>query len=212
MDFIKANFQFLVILILAGIILLERSCTSKPADPKPTIITIVDTSWKHMVQPITNVYPTVTQKIPYIAGVDKRVDTMYQPSPVDSVLRQQYQALRDSLLASNIYKQTLKYDSSSITLTDTVSQNHLTGRGYHFDLKYPVVTTTTTIKESYKPVTQLYIGGGITGNQQQFIQGFNAGLLLKNRKDQIYSINAGIGTQGVITYGISSYWKIKLHK
>ena len=212
MGFIKTNFQFLIICLLAGVIFLERSCSSKTPDPKPTIITVTDTSWKHLVQPVTNVYPTITQKIPYVIGADKKTDTLYQANPVDSILRQQYQALRDSLLAKNIYNQVLKYDSSSVTLSDTISQNRLVGRSYHFDLKYPSVTTTTTIKEPYKPVTQLYIGAGISGNQQQFIQGFNTGLLLKNRKDQVYGVSAGISTQGVLTYGISTYWKIKLHK
>ena len=214
MDFVKSNFQFLVLLILAGIILLERSCTPATPPAKPTVTTTIDTSWKHLLQPIVNVHPTVTTYVPYAQTPGKPAgrDTLYLPSAVDSILRIQYKALRDSLLSSNIYSQTLKSDSSSVAITDTISQNHITGRGYRFDLKYPVITRTTVIKEPYVPKDQFYIGGGLAGSQQQFLQGFKAGLLFKTKSDQIYKVGAQINTDGGISYDFESYWKIKLHK
>ena len=212
MAFIKANFQFLLILVLFGILLLQTCNKPTPVDQKPTIVTVVDTSWKHMVQPVTNVYPTITTKVPYVVGVDKGKDTLYIPSTNDSILRLQYQALRDSILAQNIYKQTLKYDSSSVTLTDTITNNHLTGRSYSFDIKYPVITNTTTITIPPKPTSQLYVGGGMFGNPSSLINGAKAGFVYKSKKDQIYQVNAIQQFSGQTYYELSTYWKIKLHK
>lgn len=211
MDFIKANFQFIIICILACIILFERSCQPPTPTPAPTVITIVDTSWKHMVQPITNVYPTVTNHIPAPA-VPQGKDTMWIPSPNDSILRVQYQNLRDSLLSANIYTQTLKYDSSSVILTDTVTHNRLTGRSYSFNLKYPVVTTTTTIKEPYIPKAQVYVGGGITGGQTALLHSAELGVMYKSKKDQIFGVKGVQQFNGATFFTLDSYWKIKLHK
>lgn len=212
MEFITKNFQFLVIVALFVVIILQRNSTPTAPDPKPIVITVVDTSWKSRTSPITNVYPTVTNNIPAAKVVGKGVDTMYLPSPDDSVLRIQYQALRDSLLAQNIYTQTLKYDSSSVTVTDTVHQNRIAGRSYSFNLKYPEITTTTTIKEPYKPVNQFYVGAGLTGNPSNLLSGAKAGIIFKNKKDHIYQVDAvhmfNYGTH----YGVSTYWKLKLKK
>jgi hypothetical protein len=40
----------------------------------------------------------------------------------------------------------------------------------------------------------------------------NLGLLLKNKKDQIYNIYGGVDTRGDYQIGVQSYWKIKLGK
>lgn len=214
MQFIKTNFQFLIIILLFGIILLQRCNTSPTPESKPTIVTTIDTSWKHLQQPIVNVYPTVTNHIPYAVGTPGVTtpgihDTLYIPSANDSILRIQYEALRDSLLSSNTYSQRLKYDSSYVDINDTVSQNRITGRSYRFTLKYPVITTSTTITIPPKSVTQLYFGGGLSGSPTALIQGANLGLILKTKTDHLYGVKVGITAPGVITYGVDTYWKIK---
>lgn len=211
MAFIKQNFQFLIICILAFVIILERSCGDSTPSPKPIIITKVDTAWRTPPAPIVNVYPSIVNHIP-AATAQKGKDTMWLASPNDSILRIQFKALRDSLLSQNIYSQTYKQDSSSISLVDTVSQNHITGRSYKFNLKYPVITSTTTIKEPYIPKAQVYIGGGLSGSQLQPVQDFHGGLIYKTPKDQLYGVKAGISPQGGISFGADMYWKIKLHK
>jgi hypothetical protein len=58
----------------------------------------------------------------------------------------------------------------------------------------------------------MFFGGGINGNQTLGITGASAGILLKNKKDHIYGLNIGTEINGPVTYGIQSYWKIKLKK
>lgn len=211
MAFIKNNLQFILILALFAIIFLQRAGDSKPVDAKPIVITVVDSSWKERQQPIINVTPSITNKIPASQG-PKGTDTMYLPSPEDSILRIQYKALRDSLLASNIYNQTLKYDSSSITLTDTVHNNKLTGRSYSFHLKYPEVTKTITIKEPYKPVNQVYFGGGLLVTPPILLNGVKAGIIYKNKKDQIYTGEIVQQFSNGTSFSVGMYWKLKLKK
>jgi hypothetical protein len=211
MSFIKQNFQFLIICILAFVIILERSCGEKTPTPKPTITVVRDTTWATPPAPIVNVYPTITNKIP-AAVVQQGHDTLFLPSTNDSILRIQYKALRDSLLSQNIYNQTYRQDSSSIDIVDTVSQNKLLGRSYKFNLKYPIVTNTITIKEPYIPVAQVFFGGGFSGSQLQPIQDFHVGALLKTKKDQVYGVKAGLSPVGGLVIGADMYWKIKLRK
>lgn len=213
LSFLKNNFQSLLVIALFLVIMFQRCGTTPPTNQKPIIITVVDTSWKHFVQPVINVQPTPTGHIPAPIVYVGKDSTIYVPSPVDSILRIQYKALRDSLLSQNIYKdQVLKFDSSSVTITDTVTQNRLAGRSYHFDLKYPVVTKTTTITNPYKPTRQLYVGGGIMGNPISIVSGATLGLMYKDRQDRVIQLNAIQPFSGPTSYEIQSFWKIKLHK
>lgn len=211
MAFIKQNFQFLIICLLAVVLFLQRCNTPSTPIAQSTTTVKTDTVWGTPPAPIINVYPEITNHIP-AATAQRGKDTAYLPSPVDSILRIQYMALRDSLLSQNIYNQKYTQDSSSIELVDTVSNNRLTGRSYKFNLKYPIVTNTVTIKEPYKPVTQLYFGGGIGGSQLQPVQDLHLGLMLKTTKDQLYGVKAGISPQGGFSFGADMYWKLKLRK
>jgi len=84
------------------------------------------------------------------------------------------------------------------------------GRGWTTDIKIPEKTITITNNIYPKPKRQLYIGGGIFLSQSELIKQINIGLLLKNKKDQIYSVSAGIDLKGTPEFGIHSYWKIKI--
>ena len=167
----------------------------------------MDTSWKSHQTTVNNVYPTATQTIPYkVTGKD----TFFIPDTNYHKLRIQFDSLRDMFLAENIYKQTLKSDSSTIDVSDTIFKNRIKGSGYKFNLKYPVITNTTIIKEPYVPTRQVYVGGSINGNQNSFINMVDAGFLYKTKTDRVFQLKAGIDITGKVNYGVGSYWKIKL--
>jgi hypothetical protein len=82
------------------------------------------------------------------------------------------------------------------------------GRSTQVNVKYPIIKETITLPA---PKTrQVYAGGQISGNSAELINGINAGLLLKNKRDQIYGVTIGLNTNGQVSYGLQSYWKIKL--
>lgn len=214
MDFIKKNFNTLIILVLAFVILLQRCETStKPAETeKATITKVVDTSWHQppTPSPVINVYPQTTTTIPYQVRESKGpAEKIYIPDTNYNTLKQQFLALRDSLLSVKIYNENYKQDSISINITDTITKNKIAGRSYKFNIKYPVIKETITINQPCTPKTQVYLGGGLNGSQSAIIQSINAGAILKTKSDKIYQITTGINTQGQLQVGAGLYWKIK---
>ena len=135
----------------------------------------------------------------------------YVPSEEYSDLLEQFNDLKIALLSKNIYKDEIPIDTfGNIKITDTIQRNMVVGRGWTTDIKVPEKTITTTNNIYPKPKRQLYVGGGIFLSQNEPVRQINVGLLLKNKKDQIYSVSAGIDLKGTPEFGIHSYWKIKI--
>ena len=194
------NILSIAILILAVIIVLQRTNSSPDIIEKP--IVIQDTVWQKK-DSVIYTSPKVVQTIPV-----KVVSEKYLPDPNYDKLVLQYQELVKLHLAKNIQKDSVQIDSIGfVKVTDTVQNNIVQNRKWEYDIKYPIIKET--IIQPPKKVNQLYIGGGLQGNQYNIINSVNGGLLYKNKKDQIYGLSVGINTNGQLVYGVSSYWKIK---
>jgi hypothetical protein len=189
--------------VLLLVIFLQRCETGEPITPVPPT-TKIDTVWvKH---------DSVIYSKPKVITVIKEVpEIQYVPDTSYSKLVIQYKSLVDLCTAKNVYSDTLKIDSIGyVNVLDTISKNRIQGRRFKYDLKYPVITKTITLQAP--PKTQVYIGGGLQGNQYNIVNQFSAGLLLKTKKDKIYGVYTGMNIDGRIQYGLQSYWKIKLGK
>ena len=194
------NILSIVILILAIIIVLQRSNSSPDIIEKPVVVR--DTVWQKK-DSVIYTSPKVVQTIPV-----KIISEKYLPDPNYDKLVLQYQELVKLHLSKNIQKDSVRIDSIGfVKVTDTVQNNVVQNRKWEYSLKYPIIKETTI--QPPKKVNQLYIGGELQGNQYNIINSINGGLLYKNKKDQIYGLSVGINTNGQIVYGISSYWKIK---
>lgn len=194
------NILSIAILILAVIIVLQRSNSSPDIIEKPIIVR--DTVWQKK-DSVIYTSPKVVQTIPV-----KIISEKYLPDPNYDKLVLQYQELVKLHLAKNIQKDSVRIDSIGfVKVIDTVQNNIVQNRKWEYNLKYPIIKET--IIEPPKKVNQLYIGGGLQGNQYNIINSVNGGVLYKNKKDQIYGLSVGINTNGQIVYGVSSYWKIK---
>ena len=199
MKFIKDNFLSLIILFLVFILFFIKG--------KETTVTktLKDTVWQ-VKDSIIFTKPLVIKTIS-IKYKDRPKE--YLPDTNYASLVLQYNKLVDKFLDSNIYQDSIKIDSiGHVYVKDTVSNNLLKGRSYSYSLKYPIINTYTTSP----PKNQLYYGGGVLGSPVEIINNIQLGVLLKTKRDRIVGINAGINSQGTITYGVSSYWKIKLKK
>ena len=195
------NILSIAILILAVIIVLQRSNSSPDIIEKPIVVR--DTVWQKK-DSVIYTSPKVVQTIPV-----KIISEKYLPDPNYEKLVLQYQELVKLHLSKNIQKDSVQIDSIGfVKVTDTVQNNVVQNRKWEYNLKYPIIKET--IIEPSKKVNQLYIGGGLQGNQYNIINSVNGGLLYKNKKDQIYGLSVGINTNGQLVYGISSYWKIKI--
>ena len=194
------NILSIAILILAVIIVLQRSNSSPDIIEKPIVVR--DTIWQKK-DSVIYTSPKVVQTIPV-----KIISEKYLPDPNYDKLVLQYQELVKLHLAKNIQKDSVKIDSIGfVKVTDTVQNNIVQNRKWEYNIKYPIIKET--VIQPPKKVNQLYIGGGLQGNQYNIINSINGGILYKNKKDQIYGLSVGINTNGQVVYGVSSYWKIK---
>ena len=194
------NILSIAILILAVIIVLQRSNSSPDIIEKPIVIR--DTIWQKK-DSVIYTSPKVVQTIPI-----KIISEKYLPDPNYDKLVLKYQELVKLHLSKNVQKDSVKIDSIGfVKVTDTVQNNIVQNRKWEYNIKYPIIKET--IIEPPKKINQLYIGGGLQGNQYNIINSVNGGLLYKNKKDQIYGLSVGINTNGQVVYGVSSYWKIK---
>ena len=198
MKFIKDNFLTLIVLVLIAILFLQR-CTEKrdalvTTITKDSIIIIRDTSF--LVKPIL-----IKSKRDTI----KEKDSFFLPSENYGELKEQFIKLREELLALNVYNSSSKFDSSSVTIHDTIQGNKILSRSVDWNLKYPILTVNNFIP--IKPKNQLYVGGQLLGGATSQI---NLNLLFKNKKDQIFGGGIGINSKGNVLYNVQSYWKIKL--
>lgn len=195
----------LLIAILMAIILFQRDGCTYIHDKQPEVTIVHDTIWKIRDSLIIKklkiketIHDTVSTPPEYIA------DTNY------AGLKIQYEKLLNLFLAKNIYVDSLKLDSVGyVVVSDTVQSNKLDNRGYKYHYKIPTIHTTTTITK-YAPLkNQLYLGGGVDGNRAVGVTSLNAGVLLKTKKDNIYSVTVGSNVEGQINYGFRTFWKLK---
>ena len=185
---------------------LQRCGSNEPVDV-PKIIR--DTMWVSNDTTIVS-KPQVIKTIPYEVSRETIIKE-YLPDSNYAGLLKQYEDLVSQLLAKNIMQDSIRIDTNGyVKITDTVQKNLIVGRSTELSIKYPVIKETVTIPQ--KKVSQLYLGGQVSASQGQLINGLNGGLLLKNKKDQIYGVTVGVNTDGNISYGLQSYWKIKLKK
>jgi hypothetical protein len=191
-----------IVILLFIILTQDRGCGSKM---EPTTVTVHDTIWQvhdsliiKKLKVKETIYETIQTPPEYIA------DTNY------SRLKAQYDALVIAYLAKNIYADTVKLDTLGyVTIADTIQKNNLQNRSYKYNYKIPTIHTTTTITK-YAPLkNQLYVGGGVDGNKTVGVTNLSAGVLLKTKKDNIYSVTVGSNVEGQLSYGFRTFWKLK---
>jgi hypothetical protein len=202
----KTKFFLILIAALIGIIIAQRIFTPTPDCPQ-NIELRVDTVYQPVTKTVVKTVRLVHVDTTYIPK-----DTMYLIDSNCEITKSRFTKLVKRFVARNIYKDTIKIDSiGHIYIIDTVQFNNLQKRIYKYHYKIPTITITKIIPPT--PTRQLYIGGGIDGtyiNKTPNLNVIKAGLLYKTKKDQIYGATVGVSITGYLTYGLQSYWKIKL--
>jgi hypothetical protein len=192
----KFDYKYIVIIILAIIIILMRSCESTIVPKEPVVITKYDTIWKKTIDTI--IKKVTVDKIQYV--------------PFEKIIFANVEECMKEYNRRTTYKDTIALDSlGTITVIDTVFQNSLKERTIFKNYKIPLVTKTTTIIKQQDPKRQLYIGGNLFGDRRT-LQSFTPGVLYKDRKDRVYQANVGVNFDGTLIFGVGTYWKINLNK
>ena len=202
MKSIFKNFQSLIIIGLIIVIFLLRECKgeSKGAPIEPVTIVKIETKYDTIVETVETYIPQYRTKIKYKTVHD--TIEVHDTIPIDtaSILKDYFETYA--------YTDTLKTDSVTFVINDTISQNKILSRGINYSLIYPT-TIITTEREINK--RELYIGFGLGGDKQQ-LSYVGSELLLRNKKQRIYGIGLGINSsfEPILTFKMS--WKVKFPK
>ena len=202
MKSIFKNFQSLIIIGLIIVIFLLRECKgeSKGAPIEPVTIVKIETKYDTIVETVETYIPEYRTKVKWktIHDTIEVHDTI--PTDTASILKDYFETYA--------YTDTLKTDSVTFVINDTISQNKILSRGINYSLIYPT-TIITTEREINK--RELYIGFGLGGDKQQ-LSYVGSELLLRNKKQRIYGIGLGINNsfEPILTFKMS--WKVKFPK
>ena len=184
------NIQTLLIVVLAVLLFLQRSCSSTPP-VEPKVITEIVTHWDTVKVETTKYVPKIVEKV----VVD--IDTFSAPIDTVTVLKDYY--------AKYFYTDTIQIDTlGSIVINDTITRNLISMRDVQSNIFIPTTTITNTI---YLYKREFY-GGISVGATNQAVQNINGELLYVNKKRDAYGFGIGLNPDFQPIYTVRMYWKI----
>jgi hypothetical protein len=210
----KTNLSNLIVFaVLIAVIILQRECSSSDCPPctvKTDTIRIVDTVWVPL-----KIEKKSKPKLKKSHSSDS-IPEAYKPVDTTCVaLKEKYTELVKKITTQNIYEDSIHVDSLGyIMITDTVQHNELQNRRAVANFKIPYIKENVYITKRIvePPVRQLYVGGGISTSRYLNYATAEAGVLFKNKRDQIYGAQVGVTGNGLLVFGFQTYWKISLKK
>ena len=197
----KIDLKTIIIFVLIVGILCLKFCSVKP-DGK--VVTIDGKPYQVVKHTIDTVYTPVVQTV-YKKGKDiyKEVPVYVQlPGDVDTV-----QVVKD-YYSKVIYKDTLKLKDSLgyVSVTDTIFNNSILGRVWDSHINKIMINDKMIVKEL--PKNQFYLGSELGLNNQTVFTSFSPSLLLKTKKDRIFSVGIGLGPNNTVQYSGGVYIKL----
>jgi len=204
----KIDLKTLLIFGLIIVILLMRACSSDgkitdgggiKIDGKKYIVIkhTVDTIIKPVTQTVFKKGETIFRDVPVYINVPANVDTSY-------ILKDYYTMYP--------YKDTLRLKDSLgyIAVSDTIFKNRILNRT--FDAYVNKFTINNTIYVQPVPKVQMYIGGVAGFDKVNVVNFVGPSLLLKDKKDKVYSLGIGYSNAKTVSVQGGIYWLIKLKK
>lgn len=205
----KFDIKTILILIMAVVILamsLFNGCNGTK-EPGKTI-KIAGKSYeiiKHEIDTVFTEHPKTVTK----AGKDIYHDTtIYVEIP---------QAIDTSAILKDYYAKKVKKDSLElpdslgyVKVTDTIFKNDILARKWEAVVRKMTITDRMIVKEPNK--NQLYIGMTAGFDRVKLINYVGPTMILKTKKDRLYSAGFGYSHDGRVSVQGGVYWKIKLKK
>lgn len=200
----KANIVLFLCCIIAIYYAYTKHVQAGETKPNDTLV-VHDTAWKIHDSIVVKKVPVYKEVIVKIASRPEMLpDTNY------ANLKRQYEALLQLYLNKLVYSDTIRVGTYGyIAVLDTIAENKLAYRKTQENYKIPIVKETKTITKYAAPVRNLFVGGGITTSKTLGIQGIEAGIIYKTKKDALFNAKASVDLNGTPIYGFGYYHKIK---
>lgn len=197
----KVKPEWIIILIMAAVILLQRACGGYGSDCPE--ISLKETKTDYPDPVYVSIPRDPEQPEPVIRWMEKEIEVQV-PADVDTM------AILTDYFRKFFYSDTIngldtgRHYRFSAVINDSISQNRIFHRDFQFlDLK-PVTVNTYEVA---KPRNKWFIGGQIGGN----VDHINAGvsLLLLTKKDHAYAYTYQAISN---THNLTVYWKISFRR
>lgn len=194
------DLKLVVIIGLIITILCLRSCEVNPGKityvggkPYEVIKHTVDTVYVPTIQTVYRKGEVIYKEVPIYVELPGRIDTV-------EVIRDYYSKV--------VYKDTLKLKDSLgyIALTDTIFRNNILGRVWDSHINKITIKDVLIVKEL--PKNQIYLGGQLGLNNQTGFTSIGPSVLMKTKKDKVFSVGVGIGPNKTIQYQGGIYIKL----
>lgn len=200
----KANIVLFLCCIIAIYYAYTKHVQAEETKPNDTLV-VHDTAWKIHDSIVVKKVPVYKEVIVKITSRPEMLpDTNY------ANLKRQYEALLQLYLNKLVYSDTIRVGTYGyIAVLDTIAENKLAYRKTQENYKIPIVKETKTITKYAPPVRNLFVGGGITTSKTLGIQGIEAGIIYKTKKDALFNAKASVDLNGTPIYGFGYYHKIK---
>jgi len=195
------DIKLMVIIGLIITILCLRSCGDKPVqdivkvDGKPyqVIKHAIDTMFVSTTQTVYKKGDVIYRDVPVYVYLPSKIDT-------SKVIRDYYTKV--------IYKDTLKLKDSLgyVAIRDTIFQNKILGRIWDSHVNKITIKDDLIVKEL--PKNQFYLGGELGLNNQNGFTSIGPSVLMKTKKDKLFSVGIGLGLNKTIYYQGGIYIKL----
>jgi hypothetical protein len=199
------DLKTLLIVGLIALLLFSRGCEDKDITEGGTTI-VNGKTYQNITQVIDTIY------VPTKQTVYKPGKTIYKETPVFVAMPREVDtvAILKDFYSKEVYKDTLKLNDGLgyVSVIDTVSHNKIIGRVWNSQVNKIIVKDTKIVKKA--PVNQLYIGAVGGFDRVNIVNYVGPTLVFKTKKDKIYSLGIGYGTNKQISLQGGIFWKIKL--
>jgi hypothetical protein len=199
------DLKTLLIVGLIALLLFTRGCNDKDITKGGTTV-VNGKTYQNITQVVDTIYVPTKQTI-YKPG-----KTIYKETPVFVAMPREVDtvAILKDFYSKEVYKDTLKLNDGLgyVSVIDTVSQNKIIGRVWNSQVNKIIVKDTKIVKKA--PVNQLYIGAVGGFDRVNIVNYVGPTLVFKTKKDKLYSLGIGYGTNKQISLQGGIFWKIKL--
>ena len=210
MKFLKElDLKSLLIFALIIIILLMRMCSGGQGPINKKNVVKIDGKKYVVVKRDVDTIVEQVEKVVYKDGKTIYVDNpvyVNVPSNVDTnyILKRYYSKLH--------YTDTLKINDTIgyIVINDTIYKNKILNRKW--DSHINKFTVKETIYVEPLPKIQVFFGGNVGFDNVNIVNYAGPTLVLKDKKDKLYSLGIGYSGNKTIGVQVGIYWKIKLKK
>jgi hypothetical protein len=205
----KLDFKTLLILGLFIVIVLMKVFEKKPTTKGDTVK--INGKKYEVVSHEIDTIETVHDSIVFKKGKDIYHDTtIYVPIPTHEPI--DTQSLLLEYFAKNVYKDSLNFPNQlgSVSITDTISKNTILSRKWDLHLIERKIEDKLIVKEL--PKNQIYFGMVAGFDKVNVVNFAGPSMVLKTKKDNMYSIGVGYNNVKTVSLQGGIYWKIKLKK